>query len=633
MANPDPLRLALLASLAWAMAWPVAAQESVQDLLARSEALVRVDPDASRGLAERALAAPAGAASPDQQAVAHLLLCEHHGERDGALAEAHARQARAVIAQAKRAGLLARLLACEADIHEAAGRVSEALSLYEQAVLSAQEAQDDEYLAESMYRRGHLRGVRGEFAIGLWDLKRAHDLYDKLGKAGHTTIVQNAIAILYNRMGDHVQARHYYEAALKTQTAAGLTREQLVTQHNLGRVLENLGEWGAAEHAFGQSLKLSEDLNYERGMAYALRGLASVHNAGGRADMALQALARAAALQQKLPDMRLRGLIQLQRGIALSQLRRAGESQAALLDAVEVFRKTESNVERARTHAELTRLLAGQNDWRGAYDHQTELLALTETLLKRRVDERFTTLKIEYDNAAREREVKLLKREQAATSFALEQERLAGRLRSATIALASVLLTLLGVLAWRQRRGRLAMHLLAMTDELTRLPNRRDVLARLDSQLRRDTPCTLLIIDLDHFKRVNDNHGHQAGDEVLRRAADVLRDSMPAQAHLGRLGGEEFIAVLPGLPIGDAVQVAQRLRLRIEAMDLSGAMPEGRITASIGIAAAVAGDDASQLLRRADRALYAAKAGGRNRVEVEVPVVSAAAIAPDRNPA
>ncbi len=92
----------------------------------------------------------------------------------------------------------------------------------------------------------------------------------------HTLTVENTIAILYNRMGDHAQARHCYESALKAQAAAGLRREQAVTQYNLGRSLENLRDWDAAQLAFDQVLKLSRELDYTRGMAYALRGLASV---------------------------------------------------------------------------------------------------------------------------------------------------------------------------------------------------------------------------------------------------------------------------------------------------------------------------------------------------------------------
>ena len=211
--------------------------------------------------------------------------------------------------------------------------------------------------------------------------------------------------------------------------------------------------------------------------------------------------------------------------------------------------------------------------------------------------------------------MRLLKREQAATTYALEQERLAGRLRSTTIALGALLLATLAWLAWRQRHGRLAMRRLAMTDELTGLPNRRDVLGRLQARLDRGEACALLIVDLDHFKRINDSCGHPVGDEVLRRAADVLRHTAPEDAPLGRLGGEEFVLVLPPSDAMAAEALAERVRAGMQAMDLAGAGVDGPVTASVGVGLPGPDDDVSSLLRRADRALYAAKAGGRNRVE------------------
>ena len=608
--------LACLALLA-AAAGPLHAQDTARGLVERAESMVRVAPDDSRSLAEQALGLLQQSPDPDLTAWAHLILCEHHAERSGADAERHAAAARAELARVKRTGLRARLLACEGEIQENGGRSASAMILFEQAVVAAEAAKDDEYLAEALYRRGHLRSLRAEYANGLSDLKRAHALYRQVGKDGHATTVQNAIAILYNRLGDPAQARVYFEAALKAQAAAGDTREQLVTLHNLGRALENLGDWSAAEHAFGQCLALARRLNYARGEAYALRGQASVLNVRGRPADALALLDEAERLRRDLSDARLHAQIQLQRGIALHQLRRPVESVAALNDALAVFKGADSPAERARTHEELSKVMVGQADWRGAYEQQRLMRDVNEQLLRRQIDERFAALKVEYDSAARDQEMRLLQREQAATAFALEQERLAGRLRSATVAMGTVLLTLVALLAWRQRRGKLAMRRLALTDELTDLPNRRDVLSRLDTRLRRGGACALLIVDLDHFKRINDTHGHPAGDEVLRQTSAALRDGAPAGAFLGRLGGEEFVVALPDTPIGAAIDLAESLRQAIASLDLGAAGLAGPVTASIGVTASALGDNASQLLRRADRALYAAKAAGRNRVESE----------------
>lgn len=625
---PLPLRrLALAAVLACAL--PAAAQPDAAALLERAEAQVRVDPTASMAAASQALAALGPQGDADRRVQALLILCEHEVEIDRAAAQQRLDAARLLIGSVQRRGLQARLHNCDGELHLNAGDSAGALRLYELAVLGAEQAGDRENLAQSLYHRGYVRGVRGEYAIGLVDLKRSAALYDELDRPAHRTTVHNGIAIVYNRMGDAEQARTWYASALRYQQQAGLKRELLVTWHNLGRVHENLGDWAAADEAFAQSLALADALAYPRGQAHALRGQAGVQNARGRPQEALALLDRAAALQRQLLDERLRGQIQLQRGIAYRQQRRLGESRAALAEARGVFEQADSPAERARTHEEMARLLADHGLWREAYVELAAFKALSDSLLRRQIDDRFAALKAELERSAQAQEVRLLERERIHTEKALAQERLAGRLRSGAIVLGGIAAALLAMLAWRLRRSGLAMRRLALTDELTGLPNRRDVLARLDQCLAARQPCALLIVDLDHFKRINDTHGHPAGDGVLRAAAAVLREQGRAPVAMGRLGGEEFVLVLPGADLPAARALAERLRAAIESMDVRPFVPDGHVTTSVGVTVAAPGEDASALLRRADQALYQAKAGGRNRVETIMPEV---ATTPDRIP-
>jgi diguanylate cyclase (GGDEF)-like protein len=588
-------------------------------LIDQSQAQVKVDPERSRRLAEQALLLLAARPDPDLQLRAHLLLCDYHAERDRAAAERHVVLGRALVDQLKRKGLAAGLLGCEGQLHEGAGDNARAFALYEQEVTLAEKVQDDEMLADGLYNRGHLRGVRGEFANGLTDLKRARALFERLQLPMYALTAENAIAILYNRMGDYAQARHYYEAALKAQATAGLLREQAVTLYNLGRSLENLRDWDAAQRAFDGALKLSRELDYARGSAYAMRGLASVQNARNEPHQALSLLGQAVAQQKNVSDVRLSAQIELQRGIALRLLRRLPESAAALNEALKIFTSSDALTEQAATHGALSDTLAEQGDWRGAFEQQSRFKTATDQLLTRQLDQRFATLKIEYDNAARDREMALLQQAQKATEHALAQERLAGRLLSVAIGLAAVLLVVLGALAWRHRRTSVAMRGLAMTDELTGLPNRRAALAEIEVQLARSAPdCALLLGDIDLFKAINDNHGHLVGDQILRAVAEAVRSIGPeagrGTACLARFGGEEFVAVLPGTSLDEAVAAAEGFRAAVAALDVSRWTPSRGVTISVGVTRMAPGDTLSSLLRRADEALYAAKAAGRNAV-------------------
>jgi len=164
---------------------------------------------------------------------------------------------------------------------------------------------------------------------------------------------------------------------------------------------------------------------------------------------------------------------------------------------------------------------------------------------------------------------------------------------------------------------------LAMVDGLTGALNRRALMERMQAELafarRSGLACAVLLADLDHFKRINDEHGHAAGDEVLRHFAALARALLRREDVLGRYGGEEFALLLPGTTADGALALARRLREALAVHPASaGAAGELHYTASVGIAQWHAGSAAGveELLAEADRALYAAKRAGRDRAAV-----------------
>lgn len=163
------------------------------------------------------------------------------------------------------------------------------------------------------------------------------------------------------------------------------------------------------------------------------------------------------------------------------------------------------------------------------------------------------------------------------------------------------------------------LEMVASHDELTELPNRREGMERLkqhwSTSIRRGESLACLMLDIDHFKRCNDTYGHDAGDEVLRQTARVLANNIRAGDTACRLGGEEFIVILPYSDAEAARELAERVRVAIEQNRILTSDAELQVTMSIGLAqmdeSTTAPDD---LLKLADRALYLAKRNGRNRV-------------------
>jgi diguanylate cyclase (GGDEF)-like protein len=162
----------------------------------------------------------------------------------------------------------------------------------------------------------------------------------------------------------------------------------------------------------------------------------------------------------------------------------------------------------------------------------------------------------------------------------------------------------------------------ATRDSLTRLWNRSSILNELTRELARSErdrrPLGLVIVDLDHFKQVNDTYGHLAGDAVLREAARRMQNSIRQYDSIGRYGGEEFLILFPGCGEVDCVAQADRLRKQLAQAEMSVNDSSLRVTASFGVTVSVPGEVRTQeaLIRTADEALYVAKRSGRNRVEV-----------------
>lgn len=156
---------------------------------------------------------------------------------------------------------------------------------------------------------------------------------------------------------------------------------------------------------------------------------------------------------------------------------------------------------------------------------------------------------------------------------------------------------------------------LSNTDKLTELKNRRKLDELFDIELKRtkryETVFSIILLDIDHFKAVNDNHGHLAGDEVLKDIAKIIKVNIRNTDTGGRWGGEEFLVLCPSVDLSGVANLAEKLRTAVEQHTFFNGI---KITASFGIAVVQENDDIDKIIARADNAVYEAKKNGRNRV-------------------
>ncbi len=606
----------LLLGIAGSSGWTQPVEPgSARPLVDSAIAELRVDAGAARRDADAALRVLQRVPDPDTEADARLVLVQYYLSRDRTACQAQLDAIEALLPHTTRRGLRSAMLTGRGRLLMTSADGEQAASVLDQAVQAADSVQDDQMLAEALLARGGLRGQRGAYATGLADLRRAQAIFDKLGLQERELTALNAIGISYDRMGDAEEATHIFQRTLDALRVAGFKVDEAATLRAQGDAYSSLRQWNLAREAYSQAIDLSRQADNQRGEAYALRGLAMVATMQDDANRALTLLDRAGELQRQTPDARLAAQIDLARGVALHRLSRLKPSLLALSQALAVFHQYGSPNELSTIYNELAAVDAELGNWRDAFEYRSLAQTLTTQLLRSQLDQRFATLKVEFDTASKEEENRLLISENAANQTALAQRLKASNLQMAVIALGIALLAVLAWLVVHQRRASAQLRQLAMTDELTGIPNRRALLTLLSQKLRRGAgPISILIIDMDHFKSINDRFGHLVGDEALKRVSAELSGALAEPAVFGRLGGEEFAAVLPDTGGSDAFGIAELLRERVIRLDMSRWLGERRLTVSVGIATSVPEDSISSMLRRADSALYAAKDGGRNCV-------------------
>lgn len=231
---------------------------------------------------------------------------------------------------------------------------------------------------------------------------------------------------------------------------------------------------------------------------------------------------------------------------------------------------------------------------------------------------RLAILEVEFDVQRQEQELQLLREQQRVAELQAQSRRQQVRVRWMTYGFALFLFMILALLLIHVLRERRHYRRLSELDSLTRVSNHTRFFdtARMlvEESRRRGKPLVLALGDIDHFKQVNDEHGHIAGDKALREVARVLCDSFPGLGHVGRIGGEEFAVCVPDSETEPVLRQLEQVRENLAKIQYGG---NGKpLTMSFGVAELAAGEALENLRKRADEALYEAKSGGRNSVVV-----------------
>jgi diguanylate cyclase (GGDEF)-like protein len=423
-------------------------------------------------------------------------------------------------------------------------------------------------------------------------------------------------------MGDSAKAHDYLRQNEAFATALG-DRGQLTT--NLlqqGYLAEDEGRTEDALAIYRRALEIARD----HGSDY---DVASIHLAMAWPWILRKDYTRALALLETaqdqftaLGDHANDDMIALRRGQAHAGLGRHAQALADYALAAEALARSDNQrylalLYHARAASEGA---TGRKD--AAISDLLRYLDLQDSIRRAESSQQAQLLRYQFDADRRDMENRRLERERTLRDRQLKALLQARRWQWIAIVLAGALLLLLGALVVRTFVRMRRLGEMAATDPLTGVANRRGieqlgsdavVIAR---ELRQ--PLCALVLDVDHFKRVNDGHGHPCGDQVLARIAHACRDALRHIDLFGRHGGEEFLVLLPDTRLAYAWPVAERLRTAVAGLSFDDIAPGLAVTVSIGMAQLRPADAGlRELVARADAALYRAKANGRDRVEAE----------------
>lgn len=615
--------LCLAACLVAILATPARAQHAranneVLTLLSRAEAVQLGNPQEALSLARRAVTVADRAGAQALVRRAEAAVCEITADIDPQaalpLAEDGEQASRAV---GDMRGV-ARFLGCQGYALERLGKSHEAALVHENAVAAAERASDKAALADALAMRGESRHYHGRYDEAIADLDRAYALNRDLGRKAGQQYALNAIANVYSdtNVAEFDKAIGYYRQLLKDNEAAGQRSEVATMLFNIATANVQKGRLDEALPDFRRAMAIDLELGNTAGVAESERSIGLVLAKQGRPEDALPLMDSAIARYRAAGSDESVARVRIARAGILQALRRPRDALADLAIAERYFHDRNNPRLLAQVYESQADLHAEAGDWRKAYDALKAYRTAQELLEARAREEQGSRLRVQFDTAKKEQENRELLIENAHRGEALRNAERMRALQRLTILLGTALVVLLAAMAILQVRRGFHLRRLAMTDELTGMPNRRSILERLEREvaaLRDGRALAVVAFDVDHFKRINDVHGHHGGDRVLRSIADIIGRALPANARLGRMGGEEFLIVLPACGADAAFALAERLRALVAGARFDGFANDERVTISLGVSEGLPGDDVEALLRRADAALYRAKGDGRDR--------------------
>jgi diguanylate cyclase (GGDEF)-like protein len=496
------------------------------------------------------------------------------------------------------------------------GRPEQGVELASNVIKWSISTNDQQLQVESYLALGTLQTSLFAYIEALESLQKAYTLAPQIPpQESPLAVVKGditaSIGLLYEYRREDALARPYFEESVKFYRQQENPMQLSISLYGLGRANLKLGAREAGKKQLGEALVISLSLQDQQGVAYALRALASAEMKDNNYAQAKQLQEKAYPLFKKSNNTAMlfdyyQTMAKI--AIAMDDLVAAGDAIAA---AKAVIAEKAMPLKAFVISGIESKLLAQSGDYQKAY----HLLLKTEIekakFSRNQSTEKFHQMRTKYELEVKEKENALQKvviAQQDSETYSLYL------IVFGLVAFCSLLFLFI----FRSWRHKIQLQKLANTDSLTGLANRRAVLSQLVNRLsesqQNGQALTVAIADLDQFKRINDRLGHAAGDKVIEAFAQVLIANTRLGDHIGRIGGEEFLIVLPDADLNGAELVLDKVRNSTHSIGNQISSLDWQVSVSIGAAQFSEGMTAKELIKDADRALYKAKSSGRDKI-------------------
>lgn len=566
--------------------------------------------------------------------------------RRGAYADALAHHER-VMGRAAASNDLAALAQAELDIailQRRQGRLTEALGGFERALALFRRIEHRDGVAATLTHIGLIRLNQGEYSIALENLGESREL-QAAGAQAELDRTLHYLGLLYAGLREYETSRAFLERGLAEARRHADAGREAPLLGSMAKVANLRGSYSEALGLARESMRVADRLNSPPGRVYARLEEGRALLGLDRLDEARVALEDGAAIAQSIQQ--LATLADFQSQLAEVAHRQGRDADALQLWnlALPAYQKGDDQPQLLTNYRLMIPVLRKRGEFERALDIAEESLQVQEQISGLNMNRRLAVLESQHKSEAAQREIEILRRDNEIKDLQLREDQ--ARRASITIIIIGLIAAAL-LLAWRyiesrrfarslelsnrqisESRAELAtahaelekraelLACAASTDPLTGIANRREFTQRLDrlfaDAVARKENLTVLLMDVDHFKRVNDTLGHSVGDQVLIAIALVLQQTVRTGTLLARWGGEEFVVLLPGADGPSGMRLAERLR---EAVNTIRREEVSQISISVGVAS-LAGRSLGRpedLFQEADNALYAAKEAGRNCV-------------------